>query len=280
MSEQNINKQTNIHIDKMYGNIGVPEAHQELSLSNGNDHVEPKYQFVFTIGLDGKASEISVDTLNALNEWYENKASDIISEMRDENLRGTFDVSVVDLRIQNIDQILKEIYSKIKSGIELTEYETYLAPGVKVLKRDTAFITSAIELFLSNRVAHALFGLTCLQSLQKMIIEILNFSYGDLSYKIPNNRELIALDVFLNSNGKNAKHECFVAYVKEIYIQERFNGISEWDLFGRSVLELGEHRQNIAIHYFMFLAELDLSGFDFSKDSRMLNLGNFWIGLH
>jgi hypothetical protein len=82
---------------------------------------------------------------------YNNKATDIISEMREENLRDTFFVVVEDMRIPNIDTILGEIYAKQNNGIELIEYESYLELVVKVLKRDKAFIVSAIELFLSNR---------------------------------------------------------------------------------------------------------------------------------
>jgi hypothetical protein len=111
-------------------------------------------------------------------------------------------------------------------------------------------------------------------------MEILNFKYDDLIHKIPNNRELIPLDVFFNYSGQNAKHEKFVAYIKKSHIQECFGGISVWDLQGRNVLELGKYIQEMAIYYFMYLAELDLSGFDFLKDNRMLNLGNFWIGLN
>jgi len=167
-------------------------------------------KFVFTIDINGNAINFDEHTANALKEWYEQKATDIISEMRDESLRGTFNVVLNDLRVQNVDKILGEIYDKQQKGISLTEYEYNLVLcGVKTLTRDNVFTASAIELFLSNRVVRAGLGIYHLKEIQDMIMELLNFSYGDLTYKIPNNRELIPLAVFLNFNKENAKHEQF-----------------------------------------------------------------------
>ena len=101
-----------------------------------------------------------------------------------------------------------------------------------------------------------------------------------ISYEIPNNPELISLDVYLNSNGRNAKHEEFVTYVKRSDVEELFGGTGVYDLCNRSVLELTNCRDDVILHYLFFLAELDLSDFDFSKDDRVLNLSNFWISLH
>lgn len=252
---------------------GVEDGNKETRKS-------PKYIFTFKIDVDGSVDKFSKNTTDAITDWYNNIATDIILEMRDENLRDTFEVVVEDLRIQNIDQILGEIYVKLKNKVELTDYESYLALGVNVLKRDNAFITSAIELFLSNRIIRALLHINNLLEIENMIVDILNFKYDDLVYKIPNNKELTALDVFLNSNGVNTKHEQFIAYINENHIKERFGGAKVWDLYERSVIELGKYMRDIAIYYLIYLAELELSGFDFSKDSRMLNLSIFWIGLH
>jgi len=241
---------------------------------------ETLLKFSFKIDINGNAVSFDENTTKTIDEWYYNKATDLISEMRNESLRDTFEVVVDDLRIPNIDRLQGEINAKLKNGNELTEYESYLALGQNVLKRDNAFITSAIELFLSNRVAQTFLGINHPRQLQEMIMEILNFRYGDLMYKIPNNRELISLDVFLNLNGRNAKHEGFIVYIKESHIQECFGGTGVWDLYGRSVLDLGKYIRDIAIYYFIYLAELDLSGFNFAEDNRMLNLTNFWIGLH
>jgi len=162
------------------------------------------------------------------------------------------------------------LHTKFKNGEELTDYESYLK----------TFLSAAIEQFLSNNVAHMIFCSDSLPELQEMIMDIMSFRYGDLVFNIPNNRKLVSIEVFLNSNGHNAKHERFVAYVSEKSILECFNSTSEWNLCGQSVMELREHKREIAIYYFMYLAELELSGFDFSKDSRMLNLSEFWIGLY
>ena len=251
----------------------VPKSKKDSTISKPSTF--EKYSFEFTIDLKGNAVDFDAHTTKALAEWYDNKATDMIAEMREENLRDTFSVSVKDLRIENIDQILGEIYTKCVSGVELTDYESYLS--LAALKRDNAFITSAIELFLSNRNLRAVLWVNHPLKLEEMIMEILNFRYGDLGYKIPNNKELIALDVFIKATNC-AKHERFIVYVKKCHLLERFGGATMWDLYQRSALELDI--RDIAIYYLMYLAELDLVGFDFSKDNRMLDLSNYWIGLH
>lgn len=236
-----------------------------------------KYIFRFQIDINGDVVDFEKNTLDALKDWYENKATDIISEMRNESLRGTFKIELEDLRIHNIDTILGKIYHKISRGEELSEYESYVASGVNVLKRDNTLIVSAIEFLLAEQVIRTFCCGNGLYELLEMIKKILMFRYSDLSYKIPNNKELISIDVYLNYNGQNARHERFVANIKENYIMERFGGTSVWDLCGRSIIEV---KAEVAIYYLMYLAELDICGFDFSKDDRMLNPSNFWIGLH
>jgi len=153
--------------------------------------------------------------------------------------------------------------------------------GVKrVVKRDNAFIKFALEMFLSNRAVKGALAITHHTQLKGMIDKIIEFRYGDFMYKLPNNRELISLDVYLNANRRNAKHECFVTYVKRSDVEELFGGTGVFDLCDRSVLELSNCLDDVIVHYAFYLAELELSEFDFYKDDRMLNLMNFWIGLH
>jgi len=247
-------------------------------------HKEPqseKYRFVFTINLEGKAEPFTDETKNAIQEWFDEKASDVISEMRDENLRDTFMVEIEDERITNQQEIDATIRDKLANNEELSIQEEYLKWGIKrVLKRDNTFTKSALEMFLSNRVVRGSLGITHPIQYESMIKRLIEFRYGDFTYELPNNRELISLDVYLNSNRRNAKHEEFITYVKRADVEKLFGGTGVYDLWGRSVLELNNCLEDVIIHYAFFLAELDLSDYDFSKDDRMLNLTNFWIGLH
>jgi hypothetical protein len=240
-----------------------------------------KYKFTFTINLEGKAENFSATTTDIFYEWFDEKASDVVSEMRDENLRDTFMVKIEDERILNCQEIDNGIHQKLTANEKLNDSEEYLKWGTKkVLKRDNTFIKSALEMFLSNRVVRGSLGITHPFQYESMIKKILEFRYGDFTYELPNNSELISLDVYLNSNRRNAKHEEFITYVKRTDIEKLFGGIGVYDLWDRSVTELSNCLDDVIIHYVFFLAELDLSEFDFSKDDRMLNLMNFYIGLH
>ena len=242
---------------------------------------QDKYHFVFTINMDGNVEPFSSATANAITEWFEEKVNDVISEMRDENLRSTFTIDIEDMRISKHKELDTHIHEKLAKNAELTEQEEYLKYGVKrVLKRDNAFNKSALEMLLSNRVVRGSLAINHPIELERYIKKVLEFRYGDLGHKIPNNRELIPLDVYLNSNGRNAKHERFVVYVKKSDVEELFGGSEIFDVCDRSVLELTNCQDEVIIRYLFFLADLDLSGFDFSKDNRMLNFTNFWIGLH
>ncbi len=51
------------------------------------------------------------------------------------------------------EELEREIQKKFMKKSELGEQENYLIMGVKrILKRDNAFIKSALEIFLSNRI--------------------------------------------------------------------------------------------------------------------------------
>ena len=237
-----------------------------------------KYRFCFTIDVEGKATEICENTVQAIHEWY-NDENTIKAELQNKDLSDTFDVEIEDLRIPIIDNIVNAIAYKVQNNIKITRYEHYLLSGEKGLKREVILTEMALEKFLSNKIIHGILNVNHPVLLMEMISTIINFKRRDLESELPSSPERIAIDIYL-SNSKNETIHYFVAFVNKEYIKKKFGGTGVWDLKGHSVLKLGDCLKDVVLCYLFELVRLELNGFDFSKNYRVLNLSNYSIGLH
>jgi len=241
-----------------------------------------KYSFVFTIDENGNVKDLSSSTINAIREWFYDYAREDLSTCSDSELINTFSVTIEDERVLENDARFEVIRKKIENEETLSEQEEHLYSAFKIqgnrITKNNKVKVEALRFFLSDRVGQSVFSTFEHTELYNIIFAILNFPYGVMQENKPDYTEL---DVYLNDNGHNKKHETFTANIKTDYLVSRFGGCDVFDIKGQAFMSLGKYRSEIAPYFYLHLAELKLfDNFDFSKDKRITTLSHYWIGLH
>lgn len=242
------------------------------------------YTFAFRIGADGQALELSNITQNAIREWFYDCAREDLSSVPDESLADTFTVTIDDERINQAQGEIDTIDIRIKAGESLdTLGEHKYSESKRIVNRinkENQIKAAAITFYLSDRMGYGIFNTFDYLDLMDIIIKILELPYFD-TYAFDNNREYIMLDVYLNFSGYNQNHERFIAHMKEGDAKACFGGTGIYDIYGRSVCDMGKYRCVIAPYFYQHLGSLKVvDGFDFSQNKHLLNLYNYYVGLH
>nr|WP_326165466.1 hypothetical protein [uncultured Oscillibacter sp.] len=242
------------------------------------------YTFVFRIGADGQALELSNITQNAIREWFYDCAREDLSFVPDERLADTFIVTIDDERVNQAQDEIDAIDIRIKAGERLDTLGEYnYSKSKKIVNRihkENQIKAAAIKFYLSDRMGYGIFNTLSHLELMDIIIKILEFSYFD-TYELDNNREYIKLDVYLNFSGHNQNHERFIAYMKKCDVKACFGGTGIYDIYGSCVFDMGEFKHVIAPYFYQHLGRLKvIDKFDFSQNKRLFNLYNYYVGLH
>jgi hypothetical protein len=253
-----------------------------ISIQQTSDIDIKHFNFVFSIDINGKAMDFSSATKNAIREWFYDYAREDLSDCTDEDLGDTFDVEIVDYRILESEKRFAEINLKVKRDEELSVQDEHFysvnKKQVNQLVRNNKIKKGALEFYLSDRTGQGVFNTLEHYELKDIVLDILNFPYGELR-QLQSDEDM--LDVFLNSNGNNKKHEQFLANIKTKHLEVLFGSSGVYDIYGRAFMDLGEYRKDIAPYFYIHLAELKLVDcFDFSSDKRVLSLLHYWIGIH
>ena len=242
------------------------------------------YTFAFRIGADGQAFELSNTTQNAIREWFYDCAREDLSFVPDERLADTFTVTIDDERINLAQSEIGTIDIRIKAGESLdTLGEHKYSESKKIVNRinkENQIKAAAIKFYLSDRMGYGIFNTFDYLDLMDIIIKILELPYFE-TYELDNNREYIMLDIYLNFSGYNQNHERFIAYMKECDVKACFGGTGIYDIYGRGVCDMGKYRRVIAPYFYQHLGKLKVvDEFDFSQNKQLLNLYNYYVGLH
>ena len=118
-------------------------------------------------------------------------------------------------------------------------------------------------------------------SLFTVISSIMGFDYFN-QYKISNRDDNLTLDIFLKPESQEYNGQ-FVVHISKDEVVKYFDGATNYHVFGNDVATGGsEFVKNICVYYYFFLAEMKLfRNFDFNcKDKRIMNLFEFWVGIH
>lgn len=260
--------------------IRTESDHERLTIKQESAH----YTFAFRIGADGQALELSNITQNAIREWFYDCAREDLSSVPDECLADTFTVTIDDERINQAQVEIDTIDIRLKTGESLDSLgEHKYSESKKIVNRinkENQIKAAAIKFYLSDRMGYGIFNTFDYLDLMDIIIKILELPYFD-TYEFDNNHEYIMLDIYLNFSGYNQNHEQFIAHMKECDAKACFGGTSKYDIYGRSVCDMGKYRRIIAPYFYQHLGNLKVvDEFDFSQNKQLLNLFNYYVGLH
>ena len=242
------------------------------------------YTFIFEIDADGQALELSNITQNAIREWFYDCAREDLSSVPDECLADTFTVTIDDERVSQAQSEIDTIDIRIKAGESLDTSDAHRYSESKEIfnriTKENQIKAAAIKFYLSDRIGYGIFNTFDYLELMDIIIEILELPYFR-TYEFDNNCEHIMLDVYLNFSGYNQNHERFIARMKECDVKECFGGVGVYDIYGRSVCDMGKYQRVIAPYFYQHLGSLKVvHKFDFSQNKQLLNLYNYYVGLH
>lgn len=258
-------------------------------IENGNEQLTIKresahYTFAFKIGADGQALELSNITQNAIREWFYDCAREDLSSIPDERLADTFTVTIDDERVNQAQSEIDTIDIRIKACESLDTLDEHKysesKKTVNRLNKENQIKAAAIKFYLSDRMGYGIFNTFDYLELMDIVIEILELPYFR-TYEFDNNREYIMLEVYLHFSGYNQNHERFTAHMKECDVKACFGGTGIYDIYGRSVCDMGKYRRVIAPYFYQHLGSLKVvDEFDFSQNKQLLNLYNYFVGLH
>ncbi|MDR0949259.1 MAG: hypothetical protein LBM69_07075 [Lachnospiraceae bacterium] len=242
-----------------------------------------KYMFVFELDINGQAIELSLSTRNALRDWFYDYAREDLSTVSDEHLIDTFEVIINDSRINQAQREIDRINSSINGGEVLDALNDYQYSESKKIvnhiKKENEIKAAAIKFYLSDRMGFGIFNTLEYDSLLEIIFSILKLPYYD-TYEFDNNRKYIMLEVYINFNGYNEHHERFMVHMKKADVESCFGGSGVYDLYGCAVFDMGGFKRVVAPYFYQHLGSLKINdNFDFSKNKRILNLNNYYIGL-
>ena len=242
------------------------------------------YTFSFRIGADGQALELSNTTQSAIRKWFYDYAREDLSFAPDECLDDTFIVTIDDERVNQAQSEIDAIDMRIKAGESLdTLGEHKYSESKKIvnhINKENQIKAAAIKFYLSDRMGYGIFNTLDYLDLMDIIIKILELPYFKTN-ELDNNREYIMLDVYLNFSGYNQNHERFIVHMKECDVEACFGGTGIYDIYGRSVCDMGKYQRVIAPYFYQHLGSLKVvDKFDFSQNKQLLNLYNYYVGLH
>lgn len=245
---------------------------------------KPKYSFIFEIGLNGQALEFSTDTKNAIREWFYDCAREDLSSITDECLEDTFKVTIVDERVTQAQIEIEAIDSQINSGEILDVFGEHRYSESKKtahhINKENDIKAAAIKFYLNDRIGFGIFNTFEHYKLTEIIVAILELPYFS-TYELDNNRDYIMLEVYLNFSGYNENHERFTAHMKRFDVNDCFGGTGIYDVYGYGVCDMGKYRKVIAPYFYQHLGNLKVTdNYDFSQNKRILNLYNYYVGLH
>jgi len=288
--KQNGNGNVQIHsINGGAVNISLGGNDKKIESTQDDGHskkelLKTDYKFKFTIDLNGNACDFSVDTVNAIREWFYDLAKEDLSKVSDDELINTFSVEISDERILQSQAKFNEINGKVSRGEKLDiEDEHYYSVHKKLLNllaKENEIKAQAIKFYMSDRFGYGIFLTLEHYQLKDIILAILGFPYFK-QFDLDNNHDYMKLDVYLNANGINKKHEQFLVHMKETDVSDCFGGTDIYDVLMHGVCDMGNYKRIVAPYYYLYLGELKVvEHFDFSKDPRIMNLYSFFVGLH
>jgi len=240
-------------------------------------------KFEFDIDANGQTFGLSNVTQNSFREWFYDCArqESLISA---EYLPETFVVVINDDRIRQAQAELDAINKKLKTSqpLDTQEEHRYFAckKTVNHIGKENKIKAAAIKFYLSDRCGHIMCNtlehFQCIDIINAILtLPVFN------QYELDNNQEYALLDVYLNLSGYNKNHEQFIVHMRESDVVECFGESNIFDVYGRSVSEMGEYRKLIAPYYYQHLGKLQvMDNYDFTQDKRVLNLHNYYVELH
>lgn len=210
---------------------------------------------------------------NLLRTWYVN------------GRKVPFEINIIDKRIELIQKKLSVINEKICNEEELsadeeTQYSDYMKL-IKKYERETKLKICASEFFLKDDFLHSYLFLSDYIEGYEVLRTILDFDYyKDQTSKI-NNYSFTSLDFYISPPPKEC-HDHFVVSIETSKVVEVCGGTTVFDVEGYA-FDLGSQIiKEIAVYFYMFLAE-EMISFGNSKlvnNKNVLNLLNYRIGLH
>lgn len=235
-----------------------------------NTNITSKLDFLFEIS-DDEVEELSVLTNNNLLKWYYS---------RDE---FDYNIHIIDKRIVELDNRLEEINVKIANREKLTvdemnKYDSFIRES-KIRKTLVKMKSMAVDLFLKDRTVQGYLHILNPISLWTNIRNILNNNY----FVKPNDyNKYVKLDIYLQPAPQEF-HGYFISCVERDMVISKFGECTPEALYGMDVCDLGIDLFKVVFSdFYLFIAdEVIRFGKDIIlKNSKALNLMNYYIGIH
>lgn len=234
---------------------------------------ERRFEFTFYIDAENKVEKLSTETRNALRTWYTKECSEF------------FKINIIDKRIDLIQADLSILNDKISNGEELSSVEEHQYSNyTKEIKRcefEANLRACACEFFLKDKSLHSYLLLSDYIELYEVLKTILDFDYFNEKRRKMNDQSYTILD-FTISPPPTECHDYFVVPVETSKIVEKFGEITTFHIAGH-VYDLGSQiTKEIAVYFYMFLAEemLVFGNKELINNKKVLDLFNYRIGLH
>lgn len=265
------------------GVINLSFVNPKSQFYNKDNH-DIGFKFVFNIDNAGFAAECSVETNNDIRNWFYDFAREDLSMISDEELVNSFDVEIYDERKNNIQKVIDELSTNISSDkiLSVSDEAYYINSKIKlneIIKEDR-IKAEAIKLYMSDRCAQGLFNVFQYHQLNDIIFSILSFPYYT-QYEFDNNADYIKLDIFLSTSTSEHRNESFVVHMKKSDVIDCFGGSDVCDIYGKDIYDMGHYKKIVAPYFYIYLAELKVKYEKLlSNNMRIMNLGNYQIGLH